>query len=89
MTLGASRSAILTLIVRQGLAPVAAGLAVGVAGALFLTRSLEGLLFETAPNDPPTLLAVVAGLAVVATAACYVPARRATRIDPARALRAD
>jgi len=89
MTFGARRSDILALVVRQGLAPVAAGLAAGTLGALWLTRSLDGLLFETTPADPLTLATVVATLAVVAAAACFVPALGATRIDPARALRAE
>jgi ABC-type antimicrobial peptide transport system permease subunit len=63
------------------------GAALGVAGALAVTRYLGSLLFEVAPTDPLTFSSVVVVLFVVATAACYVPARRAMRVDPIVALR--
>jgi ABC-type antimicrobial peptide transport system permease subunit len=67
----------------------AAGLAAGVAGAALTARWLESLLFEVVPSDPPTYAAVVSGLAAIALAAVYVPARRAARLDPATILRAE
>jgi putative ABC transport system permease protein len=66
-----------------------AGVAFGIAGAAALARSLEGLVFGVDPIDPPTFAAVAAGLVVTALIACYLPARRATRIPPAIALRGE
>jgi ABC-type antimicrobial peptide transport system permease subunit len=65
------------------------GVVVGLAGAAALSRSLEGLLFGLTPLDPTTFLAVVVVFGVVATLASYVPARRATRVDPLVALRTE
>jgi putative ABC transport system permease protein len=89
MALGASRRDVTVLILGQGLAPVLVGLAVGGVGALALTRFMETLLFGVTPTDAPTFGAVVALLAVTAIAAAYIPTRRATRVDPVRALRQD
>jgi putative ABC transport system permease protein len=89
MALGAPRSTVVRMIVAQGLAPVAAGLALGVAGALMLTRVVARLLFAVEPTDPPTYVAVAVTLTIVAAIACLAPARRAAAIDPMRALRAD
>jgi len=89
MALGAERRDVVTLVVRNGLSMTAAGAAIGVAGAAGLSRWLEGLVFGVDPLDPATFALVTAGLVVVALLACYVPARRATRIPPATALRAD
>jgi len=75
------------MVLWQGLAPVAAGLAAGVAGSLAMGRLLASLLFGVAAGDPLTMAAVVMLLTLVAAAATYVPAHRATRVDPARALR--
>ena len=72
---------------RQGLLLAFLGLAIGVAGALWLTRLLGSLLFEVSPMDTVTFLAVESILALAATLACYAPARRATRADPISALR--
>jgi predicted permease len=87
MALGASRSDVLGLVLRQGLAYVALGLALGLGGAFTATRLLASLLFEVKPADPATYAGVAALLAAVALAAAYVPARRATKVDPLMALR--
>ena len=89
MALGAPRSSVVRMIVRQGLTPVTIGLAFGLAGALATTRIVAGLLFAVEPTDPITYAAVVGVLAMTAAIACLVPARRAAAIDPMRALRAD
>jgi putative ABC transport system permease protein len=89
MALGAKPGQIRGLILRQGLAPVGLGLAVGVAAALALGRLLGSLLYGVGPTDPLTIAVVALLLLAVATAANYLPARRATRIDPLVALRAD
>jgi len=87
MALGASQGDVLGLVLRQGLVYVALGLALGLAGAFAATRLLRSLLFEVKPTDPATYAAVAGLLAVVALAASYLPARRATRVDPVTALR--
>jgi putative ABC transport system permease protein len=87
MALGAQRGDVLKLVVRQALGLVVAGLAIGLAGALALTRSLEKLLFGVKATDPATFGGVAVLLGVVGFAACYLPARRATRVDPLVALR--
>jgi putative ABC transport system permease protein len=89
LALGARRGQILSLVVSQGMAPVLAGLALGLAGALALARLLEGLLFGIGARDPATFALAPMLLAVAAAAASYVPARRATRIDPVQALRVE
>ncbi len=89
MALGASASSVLRLVLRQGLALVLIGLALGVAGAFALTRLMSTLLFAVEPTDPLTWLAVALVLAAVAALACFVPARRATLIDPLTALRSE
>jgi putative ABC transport system permease protein len=63
------------------------GVVVGVAGALATTRLLQSLLFEVQPTDPATLIAVAAGLVLLAGVASWIPARRAMRVDPVEALR--
>jgi len=87
--LGASSADLVKLVVRGGAVPVAAGLAIGGYGALALTRFLQGLLFETHPTDPATLILVSGVLLSVALLACYLPARRASRVDPMTALRTE
>jgi predicted permease len=87
MALGAQTADVLRLIVGQGLWLIGAGIAAGVLGALAATRVLGSLLFETSPTDPVTFLAVVVVLAAVALLSCYLPARRAMRVDPMQALR--
>ncbi len=87
MALGARAGDVLQLIVRQGMLLVLIGLAVGAAGALALTRVMRSLLFDVQPADPLTFASVSVLLAAVAFAASYIPARRATRVDPMVALR--
>jgi putative ABC transport system permease protein len=87
MALGAKAADVLQLIVRQGMGLVILGLGIGTAGALTLTRVMSSLLFDVKPWDPLTLTSVSALLAAVAFAASYIPARRATRVDPMIALR--
>jgi putative ABC transport system permease protein len=86
MALGAQASAVRRSVVGRGLGQAALGLGVGLAGALYLTRWLEGLLFGVSPTDPASFGLVVLLLLVVALAACYWPARRATKVDPVRVL---
>lgn len=85
--LGARPGDILRLIVGQGLALTVAGIAIGVGGALALTRVMKGLLFGVSATDPATFAAVAAGFLVVAVAASLLPAWRAARVDPMIALR--
>jgi putative ABC transport system permease protein len=87
MALGAQTSDVLRLIVSQGFKLVLIGLAFGLAGALALTRVISSLLFGVTTKDPLTFAAVAVLLALVALLACYIPARRAARLDPLRALR--
>jgi predicted permease len=87
MALGAQPGNILSMVIRRGLVPVAFGLVVGVAGALSLGRVLSSLLFAVSPYDWRTILGVVALTLICALAACWIPARRATRVDPLEALR--
>jgi ABC-type antimicrobial peptide transport system permease subunit len=87
MALGASAGDVLKLVMLRGMLLTGVGLAVGVAGAFALTRVLASLLFGVKPTDPLTFAAVSLLLAIVALAAGYIPARRATRIDPVVALR--
>jgi putative ABC transport system permease protein len=87
LALGAQQRDVLSLVVRNGMTLALIGLAIGVAGALVLTRLLRALLFEVTPTDPITFAVVALGLVGVALLACYVPARRATKVDPLVALR--
>jgi len=87
MAMGARSFDILRLVLGQGLALVAIGLVLGLGAAVAATRVLTSVLFEVKPNDPLTYAAVSAVLVVVAVAACYFPARRATLVDPLVALR--
>jgi ABC-type antimicrobial peptide transport system permease subunit len=87
MALGADRTNVLSLVLRQGLSTTVIGLVLGIAGALGLTRLAGSLLFEVKPTDPLTFGGVAAVITLVALLACVVPARRATRVDPIVALR--
>jgi putative ABC transport system permease protein len=87
IALGASSADVLTLVLRQGVVPVVAGLIAGIAGALELTRLLNSLLYEVSATDPLIFSAVSVGLIAVSLAAMFIPARRATRVDPLDALR--
>lgn len=89
MALGARPGQVRRQVVLQGVRLTALGLLIGTAGALILTRLMQSMLFETAPHDPATFLAVSAFLAAIALLAAYVPATRASRIDPALSLKAD
>ena len=86
LALGSSGRRIFDLILREGLILIAAGFALGAVGAIALRRSLQSQLFEISATDPLALTAAAAVLALVAVAACALPARRATRIDPVIAL---
>jgi putative ABC transport system permease protein len=85
--LGAPRREILRLILFEGAKLTLLGVAIGVIAALSLTRLMRGLLFEVSPIDPLTFASVALLLILVALLACYIPARRATRVDPMIALR--
>ena len=87
MALGAERAAVLRHIMGQGLRLALFGLAAGLAGAFALTRLMATLLFDVEPNDPATLVAVAAAITGVAALACFIPAQRATRVDPVVVLR--
>jgi ABC-type antimicrobial peptide transport system permease subunit len=87
VALGASGRSVLTLVVRQGMLPALIGLAIGLAGALALTRLLANQLYQVRPTDPVTFLCVITVLVLVASAACFFPARRAAKVDPMEALR--
>ena len=87
MALGARRSDILAMVLRSGMLLVGVGVAIGVVAGLALTRLMVTLLFEVKPGDPVTFLGVGVMLALVALVASYLPARRATRVEPLEALR--
>jgi len=89
MALGASTYDVLKAVLRSGMALTLIGLAIGVAGSLALTRLVSTLLFGVKPTDVATFVVVSLTLIVVALVACYIPARRATRVDPLIALRYD
>ncbi len=86
IALGAQRRDVLRLVMGDGARLALAGIALGVAGALATTRVMASLLFEVKPADPATYALVAILLAIVALAACYIPARRAMRVDPMAAL---
>lgn len=89
MALGAQRREIVMLVVGQGMRPIAVGIGLGVLTAVGVTRFMSKLLFHVTPLDPLTFAVVTMLLGVVALVACWIPARRATRVDPLRSLRAE
>jgi putative ABC transport system permease protein len=89
MALGAERHAVLAMIVGQGLRLIAIGEALGIGAALALNKALASLVFGITTTDLATYVVVTVILAIVATAACYVPARRAAHLDPLAALRSE
>jgi putative ABC transport system permease protein len=89
MALGATPGGVRNMVLKQALMVAGVGTAIGLVGALAGARVLTSQLFEIRPSDPVTLVSVAALLLLTAAAAAYIPARRATRIDPARALRSE
>ncbi len=87
MALGAQPGQVVTLVLRHGLLLSLGGVALGLAGSLVLARALEGMLFEVSVSDPTTFISVAVLMAVVALLAAFIPARRASRVDPLTALR--
>jgi putative ABC transport system permease protein len=87
--LGAPENAVLRLIIGQGVRLALVGLAIGTTAAFALTRLMSSLLYGVTPRDPLTFVGVALVLAAVALLASYLPARRATRVDPIMALRCD
>ncbi len=86
LAIGADRSQVLGMVLRQGLSLAAIGIVVGLIGAFALTRLMQSLLYEVHPNDPITFVAVAAAVLVIALAASFLPARRATKVSPMSAL---
>lgn len=89
LALGATGPQVVRLFIGQGILTTLAGAAIGIGGALWLSRFAEGLLFQVAPTDPVTFVIAAVTLTAVAIVACYVPARRASRVSPTITLRGD
>jgi len=87
MALGAQARDVLGMVLKQGMSLVLFGVVLGVAGAYALTRLMQSLLFEVSATDPTTFALVPLLLGIVGFVACYIPARRATKVDPLVALR--
>src|SRR5438445_4524477 len=87
MALGARRANLLWLVLSHGLVLTAGGVVLGAAGALSLTRLIENLLYKVSPRDPLAFGSALVVMAIASTTACLLPAWRATRTDPVRALR--
>jgi putative ABC transport system permease protein len=89
LALGASPAGLMRLVLWRGLSLVAIGTVIGAAGALGVTRLLSGILYGVTATDWPTYVIVAIGLLLTAALACYIPARRATHLDPAVVLRSE
>jgi putative ABC transport system permease protein len=89
VALGADPRRVISLILREGMALVSVGLAIGLAGGFYLSESVRGFLFDVSPRDLTTFAIAPCALALVALVACYVPARRAVRVDPLIAMKAE
>jgi len=89
MALGADARSVLLLVTRRGLSLAAAGIVFGVGGAFALSMAIRAMLYGTSPTDPTVFVGSAVLLAIVVLAASYLPARRATRVDPMVALRVD
>jgi putative ABC transport system permease protein len=89
LALGATSGDVLRMVLRQGLSTILIGVAIGIAGSFALTQTVSSLLFGVTPTDPVTFGGVTLLLSAVALLACYVPARRATKVDPMEALRCE
>ena len=87
MALGAQRFDVLRMVLRDGAQMTLSGIVLGIVGAAILTRLMSGMLFGVKPTDPVTFVTVGVLLSAVALLACYVPARRAMKVDPNEALR--
>jgi putative ABC transport system permease protein len=87
LALGAQKKDVLNLVVRQSMVPALIGVGIGLAGALAVTRLMSSLLYSVTATDPVTFIVVSLLLTVVALLACYIPARRVTKVDPVVALR--
>ena len=89
MALGATSADVVAMVLRQGMSIIVIGLAIGLAAIFMIGRLVEAMLYDTSPRDPIALGATVALLAIVAVAACFIPARRAAKVDPMVALRTE
>jgi putative ABC transport system permease protein len=89
MAMGATARDIGMLLIRAVLAPVSTGIVLGIVTSLWLTRLLRTLLYEISPNDQITIISVIGFLLLVSLAACFLPCRRAVRVDPMTALRVE
>jgi putative ABC transport system permease protein len=89
MALGAAGNQVLWLVLRRGLIQVATGVTIGLAGAFFMSEALASVLVQVTPRDPVTFVGISILLVLVAIAACVIPARRASRVDPLVALRTE
>jgi putative ABC transport system permease protein len=89
VALGARSRDVLTMVLSQGMRTILIGVVIGIAGSLALTRAVASFLFGVTATDPLTFAGVVALLGVAALLACYIPARRATKVDPVIALRSE
>jgi len=87
MALGATRNEVLRMVLRDGILTTAIGLTLGLVGSLFVTRAMQSLLFGVSPTDTVTFAVITFVLVLVTLGACWIPAHRATEVDPLVALR--